>query len=268
MRRMSHYPLLLCLGCLGATFLAAQAAKHEPAAAEVEITSEPHHHLAFTNEYLRVFAVHVDPSTETQMHWHRHDYIAVNLGTADLSNLVKDRPPISVTIPDGEVRFSSANFAHTVRNVGPTPFRNLTIEILQDDSLRNSATQGKIHWDEDRGLEVLDRGTKQILFVKDGIRVTEFELQPGAVVPMPHLGPHLLVAVTDLDLRSYSPSEKQSAGNLIEREKTNSPSRSENSMPAHLNAGGVKWLPANSSHSIANPGSAVAKFVTLEFPSQ
>ena len=50
---------------------------------------------------------------------------------------------------------------------------------------------------------MLQGGTEQILFVKDGIRVSEFELQPGGVVPMyHHIGPHLLVAVSDLDIRS------------------------------------------------------------------
>jgi len=246
---MPHYALLVCLGWLGATFVTAQAAQAQN---EVEITAEPHHHLAFSNEYLRVFNVHVDPNDETQMHWHRHDYIAVNLGIAELSNTVKDKPPVSVKIPDGDVRFSSANFAHSVRAVNQ-PFRNVTIEILQDESLRNSVAAGKIHWDEDRGLEVLDHGTKQILFVKDGIRVTEFELQPGGTVPMQHhAGPHLLVAVTDLDLRTDVTSDD--------------PHGPQGPMRGRFTSGDSKWLPGNYSHTITNLGTKPAKFVTLEFP--
>ena len=42
--------------------------------AAVEITAEPHHRLAFTNDQVRVFNVDVPPGSATLMHWHRHDY--------------------------------------------------------------------------------------------------------------------------------------------------------------------------------------------------
>src|ERR1700741_52258 len=122
-----------CVILLAATLLAVQAA-----APEVEITAEPHHHLTFENKSVRVFNVEVDPNSETLMHWHRHDYISVSLGSAEIANSVKDKPPVTVKLPDGDVRFVSAPFAHFVRDVGPQPFRNVTIEVLEDESLRNS----------------------------------------------------------------------------------------------------------------------------------
>ncbi len=132
-----------------------------------------------------------------------------------------------------------------VRDSAGQPFRNVTIEILDDESLRQSTP----HWDEDRGLAVLQHGTKQILFVKDGIRVTEFELQPGGVVPMHHhTGPHLLVAVSDLELRETHLNDVHPPD------------------LGHLKSGDSKWLPANDSHSITNTATTTAKFVTLEFP--
>lgn len=241
---MSHCALLLCLGCIGATWMAAQSALPE-----VEITSEAHHHLAFQNPYVRVFNVEVDPNTQTEMHWHRHDYIAITLGDAEVSNTVKNKPTVSVKLHDGDTVFASGNFAHYVADIGPQPFRNVTVEILQDESLRNSAASGKIHWDEERGLDILDRGTKEILFVKDGIRVTEFELQPGGVVPAHrYAGPHLLIAVTDFDLHEDSVRDDIKP------------------LPIHFQSGDHEWLPAGYSHSITNAGSATAKFVTLEFP--
>ena len=245
---MSHYALFLCIGCIGATLMVAQAT-----APEFEITNEAHHHLTFENQYVRVFNVEVGPNTQTEMHWHRHDYIAVTLGDAEVSNTVKDKPTVTVKLHDGDTTFASGNFAHYVSDLGNQPFRNVTIELLQDASLRNSAATGKIHWDEDRGLSVFDRGTKQILFVKDGIRVTEFELQPGGTVPnQHHTGPHLLVAVTDLDIRSDVKSDE--------------PKGPQGPMPGHFKSGDHKWLPGNYSHTITNTGAKPAKFVTLEFP--
>jgi len=238
---------------LAAALLAAQAA-----APEVEITAEPNHHLTFENKSVRVFNVEVPPHAATLMHWHRHDYIYVTLGDTEVVNAVKDKPPVTVQLHDGETRFSSAPFAHIARNQTDHTFRNVTIEILEDESLRhaNSPWQTKqaAEQNEDRALITFPGGTQQILFVKDAIRVSEFELQPGAFVPMQHNpGPHLLVAITDLDLRQNgirSDDKKAQPG----------------PMPGHFNSGDSKWLPGHYSHTITNTGSKPAKFVTLEFP--
>jgi oxalate decarboxylase/phosphoglucose isomerase-like protein (cupin superfamily) len=226
------------LFCLIATLLVAQSTS--PA---VEITNEPHHHLTLENKSVRVFNVEVPPHADTLMHWHRHDYIYVTLGDTEVVNAVKDKPPVTVKLQDGETRFSPATFAHIARNLSDRPFRNVTVEILEDEALRNSTAK----WDEDRALDILQGGTKQILFIKDGIRVSEFELRPGTVVPMHHhTGPHLLIAVSDLDLRSDIEGQTPT--------------------PAQFKSGDSKWLPGGYSHTITNTGPKPAKFVTLEFP--
>lgn len=210
---------------------------------EVEITAEPHHHLALENEYVRVFQVEAPPHQATLMHRHRHDYLFVTLGDADVSNEVEGKPPVEVKFKDGETRFAPGNFAHIARNLADTPFRNVTIELLQDEKFRNSPA----HWDEDRGLHVLNAGTQEILFAKDNTRVTETELRPGGVIPSHHHnGPHLIVAVTDLDLRS----------DIEGRGPT----------PSQLKAGDVRWVPGNYTHTLTNIGKQSAKFVTVEFP--
>src|SRR5579863_941491 len=129
------------LFCLLATLLTAQATQ------EVEIANEPHHHLTFENKSVRVFNVEVPPHAETQMHWHRHDYIYVTLGDSEISNAVKDKPAVTVKLQDGETHFSPATFAHIARNLSDRPFKNVTIEILEDESLRNSAKNGNAKWD-------------------------------------------------------------------------------------------------------------------------
>jgi oxalate decarboxylase/phosphoglucose isomerase-like protein (cupin superfamily) len=131
--------------------------------------------------------------------------------------------------------------------VADRPFRNVTIEILEDETLRNSTA----HWDEERGLDILPGATNQVLFVKDGIRVSECELQPGGIIPMHHhTGPHLLVAVSDFDIRSD-----------VEGKGPNSGPTS-----AHFKSGDAKWIPGGYSHTVTNTGTKPAKFVTLEFP--
>src|SRR5271170_6963670 len=108
---MKRY-IFICLA-----LLAVQAANPE-----VEITAEPHHHLTLENKSVRVFNVEVAPHSDTLMHWHRHDYIAVNLGAAEVVNAVKDKPPITVKLQDGQTGFTSATFAHIARNQTGQPF--------------------------------------------------------------------------------------------------------------------------------------------------
>jgi beta-alanine degradation protein BauB len=211
---------------------------------EVEIAAEPHHHLLLENAYVRVFHVEVAPHEATLMHAHHHDYIYVTLGPAQIENDVQGKPPVTLKMQDGQTEFIPGDFAHLVRNLADTPFRNVTIELLQDEAARKNPPPP---WDEERGLDILmGGGTKDIMFVKDGVRVTEIDLNPGADLPSHHhIGPHLVVAITDLDLRNDI--------------KGQSPTT------LHLKSGEVKWIPGNLTHSVTNVGKQQAKLITLEF---
>jgi quercetin dioxygenase-like cupin family protein len=233
----------LTLFLLAASLLLAQSV------GEVEVTAEPHHHLLFSNSDVRVFRVEVAPHSETLMHWHRHDYIYITLGAAEVVNAVNGKAPITFKLQAGETNFLPAPFAHIARNLSDQPFSNVTVEILQDARLRQSPAK----WDEERGLDILQGGTREILWVKDGIRASEFELQPGGVVPsQPRSHPMLLVAVSDLDLFFGNPRVHQAHQVLM-------PQR-------HLRSGDVIWLPSAFQLPMLNAGQEKAKFVTLEFP--
>jgi len=171
------------------------------------------------------------------MHWHRHDYLFVTIGASELENDVAGKAPVTLKLQDGEVRFTPGNFAHIARNLALTPLRNVTIELKN-----NSAAK----WNEDRGLAVLQKGTQHVLFVKDGARVSDIELQPAGVLPKhTHSGPHLVIAVTDLDLRN-APAGK----------------RAEN---VQLKAGDVAWVPKGVTHSLTNVGPDKARWIGVEF---
>jgi hypothetical protein len=226
---------LLCATLL-TTILSAQTTP------EVEITREAHHHLVLENELVRVFQVEVAAHEATLLHRHRHDYVWVTIGDADISNEVEGKPPAEVKLKDGETRFTAGGFAHVARNLAATPFRNVTIELLQDEKARTAPAP---KWDEERGLHALSGGTQEILFVKDGARVTETELKPGGMIPS-HKGQHLAVAITDLDLRSDIEGRAP--------------------VPVHSKSGDVQWLSGGYTHTLTNLGKQPAKFVTVEFP--
>lgn len=233
--------LLLAAFFLTALLLTAQNA------GEVEITAEPHHHLALENKYVRVFKVEVAPHQDTLMHWHRHDYFFVTLGDSSVENDVKGKPPATLKLQDGETRFSPGNFAHVAKNLADTPFRNVTIEYLGDENSRQSPPP---KWDEERGLHILNAGTRDIMFVKDGVRVTDTQLQPGGVIPKHHhSAPHLMVAVTDVQLKSEPADGKPATTTQVK-------------------AGDIRWVEAGATHTVTNTGDKAARYIILEFPSE
>jgi quercetin dioxygenase-like cupin family protein len=218
-------------------FLAAQTTT------EVEITAEPSHHVALENEYVRVFKVEVAPHTSTLMHRHRHDYIFVTLGDAHVSNEVEGKPAVDLKLADGDTRFTPGNFAHIAKDLSDQPFRNVTIELLQDEKLRQTPS----HWgSEESGERTFPGGRIRTLFVKDGVRGSEVDLEPGAVVPSHrHDGPHLVIALSDFDLRS----DIEGKGPV----------------PAQFKSGDVKWVPGGYTHTVTNEGKTPARFITVEF---
>ncbi len=215
-----------------------------PSTEAVEITAEPVHHLVLANEQVRVFQVEVAPQASTLLHSHKHDYVFVTLGESHVSNEVLGKPPVELKLADGETRFTPGNFAHVARNLAGQPFRNVTVELMQDEKLREAPSP----WPRESGGQEFPGGRIKELFVRDGARVSSVELEPGATVPShPHDGPHLLVAVSDLELRS----DVQGKG----------------PMTGTFKSGDVKWLPGGFTHTLTNTGKGRARFVTVEFKS-
>ena len=115
-----------------------------------------------------------------------------------------------------------------------------TVELMQDEKLRAAPSP----WPEGGDRE-FPGGRIKVLFVHDGARVSFVELQPGASVPSHHHdGPHLLVAVSDLDLRSDVDGRGP--------------------MPGKFKSGDVRWLPGGYTHTLTNTSKSAARLVTVE----
>ena len=82
--------------------------------------------------------------------------------------------------------------------------------------------------------------------MKDGARASELQLQPGGVLPKHHhAGPYLVVAVTDIDLRSEVGGKAASE--------------------IQLKAGDIAWEKGGFTHTLTNAGKQNAKLITVEF---
>jgi len=231
----------LALGCGGSSKESAPSASAEPGKT-IDDAAEPHHHLAFQNQYVRAFMVRIEPQESTLKHQHNHDYVNVTLGPAELSNEIDGKPPAAVKPQEGQVRsIDGRGPPHVVRNVGTTPYRNLTIEILKDGPAEPTLAA---KWDEDKGVSSFDGGSREIILVKDGVRVSKIQLKPGGGLPkQTKTTPTFIVALTDLDLKEAG------TGRSVQ-----------------LKSGDVKWDEDGSIRALSNNAKQDARLVTLEFP--
>jgi quercetin dioxygenase-like cupin family protein len=202
------------------------------------LSAEPSHHYLLENEYVNMLNVEIPPNRTTQRHRHLHDFVTVAFGAAELSNEAEGSAPDIVKLQNGEARFTTGGLTHLVRNLASTSFRGVTIELLQDDVAHKAAAP---RWDEEVGTATAKGSSREILFVKDGVRVSNLVLQPGKAEPTRHQAKaEILVAITDLAL-----GKGDSA--------------------VQLKAGEVQWRGGRHTGTLTNVAKQVAKLVLLEF---
>jgi hypothetical protein len=95
------------------------------------IAHEPHHHLVFQNEFVKVYEVEVGPHSATLEHQHEYDNLFVAFGDSHLTNRITGKPATHVDLADLAVNFEREPYAHVIQNENDEPFRNITIELLR-----------------------------------------------------------------------------------------------------------------------------------------
>jgi len=221
----------------------------------VPLDREPSHHLALQNEYVRVFKVEVAPHARTLLHQHDRDYIFVTLGPSSVENDVLGKPLVQLQLQDGEARFTKGGFAHVAKNLAETPFRNVTVELLKGGDSVALCDRTKENCGLQLGPDCPRYGTmgrlvacgfSYQLLVGKNLEVRQTDIPPGlSGAQHTHTGPHLAIALTDLDLRSVD-----SHGNSRE---------------VHQHADEIGWVPGGITHTLTNIGAKPASIVTIEF---
>ena len=181
------------------------------------------------------FTVDLAPHAATLLHVHRQDYISVTLEDSHVLDETAGKPDVELKLKKGQARFREGQFSHVVKNLSDQPYREVLVQLSQYG--HNVGAPSK------SGEEQTFRGgSVKRLFVRDGVRVEEISLQPGASVPDHHYrGLHLVVAITDCDLR----------GDIVGWQP----------MPLKFKAGDIQPLPGG----YTNTGHQAARFVTLGF---
>jgi quercetin dioxygenase-like cupin family protein len=109
---------------LAAAFLAAAAAQQAPTfdPDAIPVEKEPHHHLVFTNAFVRVVDVRLPPGYQSLKHSHLGDNVTITIAPG------RDDPEGRARV--GRVGFSNGRYSHVVTNSGPLEQHYVNVEIL------------------------------------------------------------------------------------------------------------------------------------------
>ena len=190
----------------------------------VEISGEPRHRPKFENEFVRVLDVTVPAGDATLWHVHRKDNVVVTLSGASLRLEKVGAPTVEVQWKTGDVNFGKATYVHRAINIGTTPFRNLTIELLKSPA-------------ESPQMSSLKETTaRQPIFENERVRVYRVALEPGQSTPLhTHSLPGLAVSIFTSEIE-------------VTTEGKAAPDR------LTLPAGDLRWRAGSVTHSIKNVG--------------
>lgn len=97
----------------------------------ITMDEEPHHHLALKNDVVKVFEIDLASHDVFLMHGHDHDDVLIVVGDATTVSTTPGQADILQISKNGEVRFSRSGRSHSVRNIGQTPYRAVSIDLLR-----------------------------------------------------------------------------------------------------------------------------------------
>jgi len=200
--------------------------------AGVPLQEEPMHHLKFENAYVRVFDVLVPAGAQTRFHEHKNDYVFVSLGDARVRSERTDGTSVALDLKNGEARFS-APLTHRAINLGETPFRNITVEIL-----KNAGSP------PERPSPAMPGHS--VVLENDRVRIDRQMLDPGQSTGLhTHTLMSLGICVSPARVEYSEPGGK--------------------SETADLEAGQFNWHPTARTHSLKNVGKTRFEAIEIEW---
>lgn len=221
----------------------------------VDVTHEPSHHLALSNEHVRVFNVIVAAHTATLIHRHDRDYMFVTYGENEITTQRVGDSTVHLTLHDGEVRFTPGGFAHSAEVLSDHPFHNSTIELLKPATHLQKCTESCA---EPVPCSVARGGACPTVtrdFGCDQWTAVTVTLPPKATLDLVDgTGPALVAAVSDVRLARGGPASGDA--------------------PIRGGPGTLGWVSAASTplgtghvaaRSLVNVNTVPARFVVVEF---
>jgi hypothetical protein len=144
---------------------------------------EPHHRLVLQNKVVKVFHVELPPRDAFLIYRHNNDNVAVLLGTATTVSTTPGQADVLTISMAADVMFTRSGYTHSVRNIGQTAYRLISIELLRPQTGTHSicGTQLSNLKTECRAVRARETNAPRAdlpEFETDQIRVTLVTIRP------------------------------------------------------------------------------------------
>jgi hypothetical protein len=152
------------------------------------------------------------------MHHHGYDYLAVIFGHSEIDSITPDGTVKHVVFEDGAVGYTPAGLTHVATDLAATPFRNATIELLQNQGhpvcVKNCDSNPRA-----KDWPPLTAESKLIGY-GDSFRISLATIKPKQTVSTDEPFPHLVILLTDMQARTGPPGSggsdfNQKAGDMM-----------------------------------------------------
>ncbi|HEY6219217.1 MAG TPA: hypothetical protein VIV65_04105 [Gemmatimonadaceae bacterium] len=186
---------------LALTVASAAAAQTIPGA--VMARNEPHHHVAYQDKDIRVLRVQIPAHDTTLLHEHGPDYFWIAIGASEIVNAKVGAADAVVKSADGDVHYSPGDFAHIARNNAATPFNNISVELLKEQThVHNLCEPALANSPLDCRSEPEVRGASDHpAFATDQLEVGVITIPPGSVMrPGSDLANAWMIAIDTIDV--------------------------------------------------------------------
>jgi quercetin dioxygenase-like cupin family protein len=209
----------------------------------VPVEQEPHHKLVLENEYVRVWRVEVPRGGFVKRHVHQGAFLQISSGSECLDGTKLRDCTVTLTEPEVESAIGVGHHGSTrwLEVDLKRPLGELECGVARVQRLHSCPPKVDVTATSHAGVH---RRSTKLAAVR--LVAEEQELSVGGETELhEHTAPHLVVAVSDLRLRSEAPvGEPQQIAAA---------------------AGDVQWVPAGVKHKLTNVGDRPARWITLEF---
>lgn len=174
--------LLIRLSCFCLAVLLAGTA-----AAQIPLEQEPHHHLEFVSDSLRVISPQIPPGESTLEHMHTHDDVTICIHPSQVRAKVHggewSNPGVPCVLGTANLtEYTGQPRSHTVQNLGSEIYHLLMVENLREGG-----------WTRYGALNI--EGLK-VLRENRSFRIYETDLSASAVLEHSHKVPTVVVLVS------------------------------------------------------------------------
>jgi quercetin dioxygenase-like cupin family protein len=202
----------------------------------IAIEKEPHHSIAFENDLVRVFHLHLLPNEATETHRHPSFYAYFSLRPVTISNEVVGHAPVLTQLEQGELRTSKGGFNVAERNQS-----NERADVFVVQPLK-SAGEG---FAEPLPTSMHDAGIIE-RYTGPTMRVYSLGIaSSGRLEQHTEAYDSLVIALADSNIREVV----QGSG----------------STDWSMKAGEVRWIPRGTTHSETNIASTPAALIVFDF---